>query len=376
MEAGARLEARTRWWRTDPDRLLYPLGALLAWAGVLPWLVFAFGRAELYRPLFAGIGWRAAFHPVAQVEGFLTCFAAGLLFTALPRRTGTGSPAAWQVAFAAGAPAATVVCAWFEKWWPANAAWLSLLAVLTAFAARRLRGLRLPASFVWVVWGVLLGAAGSVLAAAGIGLPPQRFWVHLLGRGLLFQGLFTGLVLGTHALLVPEMRPRPARTWAIVLHALAGALFAASFLVEQIASVQLGFALRTAVVLGVVVGPLQGLQPPAERGLRRKLARIALWMLPAGYGWVMVAPELRRAGLHLVFLGCFTALALAIPSQQAAPARARRFVLASTGGLLALALVARVLLELDPPHFHLWLGASSAAFLGATIPWAAGARRT
>jgi len=25
----------------------------------------------------------------------------------------------------------------------------------------------------------------------------------------------------------------------------------------------------------------------------------------------------------------------------------------------------------DPPHFHLWLGASAAAFLTATVPWAA-----
>ena len=62
------MEARTRWWRTDPDRLLYPLGALLAWAGVLPWLVFAFGRAELYRPLFAGMQRSFGYNLLAPVR--------------------------------------------------------------------------------------------------------------------------------------------------------------------------------------------------------------------------------------------------------------------------------------------------------------------
>src|SRR5438067_5750236 len=103
-------------WRREPYLLLFPLGALLAWAGVLPWLLFALGATPLYVPMLEAIGYRAAFHPIAQVEGFLTCFAVGFLFTFVPRRTGTAPPAAWQMILALAAPVAAVVFAWFE-WW-------------------------------------------------------------------------------------------------------------------------------------------------------------------------------------------------------------------------------------------------------------------
>ena len=54
-------------WRREPYLLVFPLGALLAWAGVLPWLLFSLGAAWLYGPMFDAIGYRAAFLPVAQV---------------------------------------------------------------------------------------------------------------------------------------------------------------------------------------------------------------------------------------------------------------------------------------------------------------------
>src|SRR5216684_2027223 len=290
-------------WRREPYLLLFPLGALLAWAGVLPWLLFSLGATELYRPMFAAIGYRAAFHPVAQVEGFLTCFAVGFLFTFIPRRTGTAPPSPWQMAVALATPVASVVCAWFERWLLAQISWIALIAVLVGFVVRRARhgSRRILPSFVWLAAGLLMGAAGAVLAGLGSALDPPRFWLHLVGRGLLLQGLFTGLVLGTFGLL-----------------------------------------------------------------------------LPAGYLWVAVAPEYRRAGLHLVFLGCFTALVLAVSTQvglshgdRPGPLRGRPWQLVASCALLVAALVARVLLEVDPPHFHLWLGASAAAFLSATVPWAA-----
>src|SRR2546423_1818614 len=210
-------------WRRDPYLLLFPLGALLAWAGVLPWLLFSLGATRLYLPMFEAIGYRAAFHPVAQVEGFLTCFAVGFLYTFIPRRTGTGPPAWWQMMVALAAPVAAVVFAWFGWWLAAQAAWLPLPAVPVGFAPR--------------------------------GLGPRR--------------------------------PRP-------------------------------------------------------RGLHRRVARWSVWMLPAGYLWVTVAPEYRRAGLHLVFLGCFTVLVLAVSTQVALshrerpePARRAPWQLVVSCGLIA-----------------------------------------
>lgn len=379
--------ASTPTWRREPYLLLFPLGALLAWAGVLPWLLFSLGATPLYRPMIEAIGYRAAFHPIAQVEGFLTCFAAGFLFTFIPRRTGTAPPASWQMAIALFAPVVSVACAWYEKWLAAQIAWLVLIAVLVGFAGRRMaRGRRRsPPSFVWVVAGLAMGASGAVLAGVGMTLDAPAFWLHLVGRGLLSQGLFTGLVLGIGGLLLPVITRgvdptagRPPRAWAYALHALLAAGFTGTFFLEHAVSVQAAYALRAAIALAVVIGSLGALQPPTLPGFHRQVARFSVWMLPAGYLWVAVAPEYRRAGLHLVFLGCFTALVLAVSTQvglshggRPAKLLGRPWQLVASCALLVAALVARVLLEVDPPHFHLWLGTSAAAFLSATVPWAA-----
>ena len=374
-------------WRREPYLVFFPLGALLAWAGVLPWLLFSLGATTLYGPLFAAIGYRAAFHPIAQVEGFLTCFAVGFLFTFIPRRTGTGPPSSWQMAVALAGPVLAVVFAWYEQWLLAQISWIALLAILVGFVVRRAgQGKKpVPPSFVWVAAGLAMGAAGAVLAGIGATLDDPTFWLHLVGRGLLLQGLFTGLVLGIGGLLLPAITRgvdptagRPPRRWAYALHALLAAGFAATFFLEHLVSVQAAYALRAAIALSVVIGSLQALQPPSLPGFHRRLALWSVWMLPAGDLWVAVAPEYRRAGLHLVFLGCFTALVLAVSTQvglshgeRPEPLRGRPWQLVASCAFLAAALVARVLLEVDPPHFHLWLGASAAAFLTATVPWAA-----
>src|SRR2546430_11968772 len=174
-------------WRREPYLLFFPLGALLAWAGVLPWLLFSLGATGLYGPMFEAIGYRAAFHPVAQVEGFLTCFAVGFLFTFIPRRTGTAPPAAWEMALALAAPVVSVLCAWFERWLPAQISWIALIAVLVGFVVPRARhGARpIPASFVWVAAGPPMGGAGAPPAGVGAAVGGPAFWLPRVGRGLL-----------------------------------------------------------------------------------------------------------------------------------------------------------------------------------------------
>ncbi len=77
--------------------MLFPLGVLLAGIGVLPWILFALGLTEAYRPIFHSVVFRSMFHPLAEIEGFLTCFAVGYVFTVMPRRTATAPPARWRL---------------------------------------------------------------------------------------------------------------------------------------------------------------------------------------------------------------------------------------------------------------------------------------
>ena len=369
--------------RVDPAKVLVGLGAILAMAGVLPWLLFSLGLRSLYEPIFRSVGFRSSFHPLAQVEGFLACFAIAFLFAYIPRRTGTRGPAGWQVFVAVAAPLLIAVFAFLDRWVLGQAVWLVLLAMAAEFSVRRMRGARLPPSFAWVPIGILMGACGAVLAGAGIVFGGRYFPFHEIGRGLLLQGMFTALVLGTFDLLIPAIAgevdevPRN-RVWEACLHAICAVAFFASFFVEQGVSNQIGFAIRALVTLVVVSVPLQSAPLPVRPAMSDRMLRVCIWMLPVGYSWVAIAPPYRRAGLHVVYLGCFTALVLAVAahlafSRRAVPERqrARPWQLALGGGLLAVALTARTLLELDPPNFHLWLGMAAASVLTATVPWAA-----
>src|ERR1041385_4903412 len=67
----------------DPYRLFFPLGILLGLAGVAIWPLNYFGVITGY--------WGMS-HAFTQADGFLFCFIAGFLLTALPRFTNTDVP--------------------------------------------------------------------------------------------------------------------------------------------------------------------------------------------------------------------------------------------------------------------------------------------
>lgn len=365
--------------RRDPYRAFFPLGILLAWAGVLHWLLLATGVIGEYRSIF---------HAFAQIEGFMTCFATGFLFTLIPRRTGTAPPAAWQLAVAMVAPVAIVIAAWFELWALSQVPWLVLMAVLIQFAVSRFRapsaGLQVPDSFVWVVMALLMGIGGSIVAGVGAALGEEMFWVHDLGRAVILQGMFTGFVLGVGGMLLPVITRGTPPLGAIrpssrakLLHLLAASAFIATFFVETLVSVRLGFALRAAIVLAVLLAAAEIWRLPTVPGLHRRFIWLAAWMLPLGDACVALFPQYPKAGLHVVFIGCFALLALCISihvmlSHGGAPELLNRWPwpVALMGALLLTALLLRALVNLDPPHTYRWLGGAAAAFLLATLVWA------
>ena len=366
-------------WRREPYRVLFPLGVLLAWTGVLHWLLLATGVIGEYRSIF---------HAFAQIEGFMTCFATGFLFTLIPRRTGTAPPAGWQLAVAVAAPVAVTALAWFEKWALSQVPWLLLLAMLIQFAISRFRapgaGLRVPNSFVWVVLALLMGVGGSILAGVGAALGEEMFWLHEAGRAIVLQGMFSALVLGIGGMLLPVItRGVPPLTGAAgsgrakVLHLCAGLAFVATFFVEVLVSARLGFSLRAAIVLATLLASAELWRLPTVPGLHRRLIWLAAWCLPLGYACVAAFPAYPKAGLHVVFIGCFALLALSISvhvalSHGGAPRllEGRPWPIALLGTLLAAALAFRVLVNLDAAHPYRWLGAAAASFLAATLVWA------
>lgn len=303
---------------------------------MLPWLFFSLGIRRAYEPFYGALAYRSFFHPLAELEGFLSCFAVGLLFTLL-----APAPRAWQWLLALAAPVASALLGAFGRWQAGVAAELLLLLVALEFAVRRVR---LTAGALWIGYGLAMGAAGALLARSDAS--------YELGRDLVMQGLFSGIAIGVARMLRSDGRER---LW---VHALFGTAFAASFFLR---AQHLGFALRGLACIGAALP----LRPSFEFGpanVRRGLAHLALWILPLGNAWIAIALPVRRAGLHAIFLGSFAALLLAAFTA----ARGARLLLAGTAALFALAMLARAMVELDPTSFHLWMGVSSASFLCAS----------
>src|SRR2546421_714969 len=227
--------------RREPYRLLFPLAALLAWAGVLPWLFFAFRLRPVYESVNGMLAYRSFLHPLAELDGFLGCFAAGVVLTAL-----RPPPAGWQILVAAIAPLISATCAALGHWQLGQMASLALLAVMLEFALRRLTRPLSP-GLLWIAFGFLMGAGGAAIAELAAKHGSEWFWVHEMGRDLVMQGLFTGLAVAAGRVMRRGDRTSP------VLHVIAGAVFVASFWVGRRFGAHLGFAIRAAVTVWLAV---------------------------------------------------------------------------------------------------------------------------
>ncbi|MEE8384411.1 MAG: NnrS family protein [Dehalococcoidia bacterium] len=368
-------------WRREPYRVLFPLGLLLTWAGVLHWFLHGLGLLHDYRPVF---------HSIAQIQGFMMCFAVGFLFTAIPRRTGTGPPAPWQMAVALLAPVGCTVAAWFQAWAWSQACWAAMMLVLIGFAVRRFRSAeasrRPPNSFLWIPLSFLMGLAGAALIALFGVLGPDYFTLHDLGRLLLLQGMFVGLVVGVGGLVFPlitrgqgppDGTAGPADRRARAGHVAAALVLAASFWVEVYQSLRGGLALRALLVLILLLVSAQLWRPPRVPGWHRWLVWLSAWMIPAGYVLAALFPGAKKAGLHVVFIGGFALMAFSVGLHVTLAhgghkrlLRGRPWQVPVFGGLLLLAMVFRALVDFDGRRFFPWLAASSGAFLLASVCWA------
>ncbi len=367
-------------WRHQPYRIFFPLGALLAWAGVLHWLLHAAGWIEDYQSVV---------HAIVQIQGFMMSFAVGFLLTAIPRRTGTAPPSPLMMLTGLTMPVATTVAAWMQRWMISQIFWLILVAALVAFAVRRFRSRgaarRPPHSFVWIPLSFLIGVIGSVLIAAPTMAGASRFWLHDLGRVVLLQGMFLGLVVGVGGLAIPlitrgEAPPDaghgPADRAARAANVAAAVLLVATFWIEIRVSQPAGHLLRAALTLALLVGVARIHRAPTVPGSHRKLVWIAAWAIPIGYLVAGVFPLLATAGLHVVFIGGFALMAFAVSLHVTLAHGGRQDLVhggtwqpPALGALLLIAMILRVITDLDRARFFVWIGAASAAFLLATLVW-------
>jgi uncharacterized protein involved in response to NO len=368
-------------WRREPYRILFPLGAALAVVAVLPFALRGVGGGSL-----------ALFHSVAQIQGFLTCFVVGFLFTFVPRRTGTAPPAAWELGAATALPVSAVASAWANAAVLPHVLWLALVAVVLAFTVRRLRSApargRVPAVFAWVPLSLLAGGAGAALTAWAPylgGTAGAHGWA--IGRGLLTQALVAGLVLGVGGFLVPQLTrgeapPEVADAGSVRraawLHVAGAAVFLASFPLEVLVDVRAGVGLRALVATAVLLFVARLHRPPTLPGLHRRLVWLGAWLVPIGFWMGALVPRLRGAALHVLFVGGFAQLTLAVATHVVLShgGRPERLVesprsLRAMAALLATAFGARIAAGIDLARVAAWLAVAGVAFTAALAAWAA-----
>ncbi len=333
--------------------------------------------------------YRPVFHSMAQIQGFLTCFALGFLFTAIPRITETAPPGPAAIGACGAAAVGTTVSAWFQLWALSQVFWIVLVAVFLSFLFRR-RPIRrtekkVPRNLLWVPIAFLLGLAGSFLTGVFAILGPNAYRLHELGKLLVLQGMFVSLVLGVGGFVIPMItsgkKASEGESWVPVhlinpFHLGAAALLVASFFLEVFVSLRAGLVVRALVTLTVLSASAGLWKRPKVSGLHRWLVWLSAWMIPVGYLMAALYPEQKFAGLHMVFIGGFALLALSIGihvslahggAQQ--PVKGRPWHVSVIGVLILLSLVFRLLVDIDRSHYFIWLGAASAAFLMATIFW-------
>lgn len=342
---------------------------MVAVVGVGQWLLFSLGLDPTFRSIF---------HSMAQVQGFLGCFAAGFLLTFIPRRTMTGPAQLWQVVVCAMCPVMLCVFAWREQWALAQVWWLIEMGVLLQFvigrAAAMRRPLTTPASLVWVPLGLGFGLIGAVLTA----MPS----LHALGKGLLLEGLMASLVMGIGAMLVPVVTraepPKPLTRDALILHGALAVAFAASFVIqaEPMASMRVGYGLRLVVASAVLVRGARLWVWPTEPGLNRRLVWFAAWCLPVGYLLLTLWPMQRSAGLHVIFIGGFSLLSMTIGHHvMAAHGGHQAWLQGWAKATIAMAagtwvaMIARVMMQLDSANYLKWMTLAAVAFIASAGAW-------
>jgi uncharacterized protein involved in response to NO len=350
--------------RREPFRLFFPVGILLAWVGIGHWVLYTTGVTSTYS---------CQLHGLVQMQGFMMAFAVGFLWTAIPRRTGTSPASRAEISAALAALVATTGFALAERWMLSELAYAALLVLLLVFALRRFladgAARRPPAAFVLIPLGLLHGLAGSALIAVST-LPSGPAWMMGLGRLLVQQGVFLCFALGVGALILPLMNgtPPPADLSFrdAAAYACAGALIFASLVLEHAGSVRGGPLLRAAVVavgLGLGAGAWRR---PARPGLHRRLVWLAAWLMPLGLAASGLWPDYRVPALHVLFIGGFSLLALAIATHVAlshlgldALASGNPPAVVVLGACFLLAMLARVAADASHTYF-------------AHVGWAAG----
>ena len=303
---------------SDPYRIFFPLGIALGAAGVSIWPLYYYGLTE---------GYSGRAHAFVQTDGFLYAFIAGFLLTAIPRFTGTEPPSLITQYVLAAIVVISSAAFELQFFTIGQTGFLIAQFALIAMAVRRFmhRHQDPPETFTLVGLGLICGALGAVINAgmAWNLIAPTR---DLLGKRLLTEGMVLLLVLGIGGFLgprllgfaqLPQFTPLGAQlpgqiAQRALIYKTSGLAIVLSLIAEYGFGMNMMAFVRAAVVSFVILYTVQPWRLPAVRTTLAWCVWLAHWFVILAVWLVAALPRYRIDFLHVLFIGGFTLLILAI----------------------------------------------------------------
>ncbi len=335
------LSNRIQWMeslQSEPYRLLFPMGIMLALLGIGVWIPFYFWPTSFPYP---GQG-----HSVIQIQGFLLCFILGFLTTMLPKVLGVRPLRLLQFLIFPIGLILLSVCAWF-RFQPAQIAvqgiHLVLIGNFLAFILRRWpqRKSSPPSSFVFIPMAIFADILGTAFKLWLLTHTTES-WMIKAAALLQFQAFPLLLILGIGGFLLPKLfgnavvDPQTLRNQPrspIFIPLTMGGFFLFSFALEAYSSIgkntqllQLGFLLRTVVWLWFTLVQLRLFSIPGKLPAYLAAVRISLMSMGLGMAMPIFLPAYLIAWEHIIFISGFLWLTLSVAAR----------VLSAHGGRLEL----------------------------------------
>ncbi len=365
-------------WQTEPFRIFFPLGVLIAWVGLSQWVFFPFGWPKSYA---------CDLHGFIQLQAFTMAFALGFLFTALPRRTQSPPPSRAELAVSSGLLVSITLFGFFAQRAAMMLGYVALFGLLARFALTRFWGERArrrpPAAFALVPIAALQGLIGPLLVIAGPRLNVAP-WMYPLGRLFIEQGVFLCLIVGIGGLLLPliggwpppaDLGSSPRETRRALAYAAAGLAIVASEIAEALGAFRAGPIVRGVVVAAALAWGGGAWRMPKKAGLHRRWIWLAVWLTPLGVVLSGLLPGLRVASLHVLFIGGYSLLCLGVathvayahlPGLESLMLTSHRAV-KWTGGLVIVALLGRTAADVSHTYYQHLSSAAAAWIVGSAV---------
>lgn len=381
------LERTVRQMVREPYRFFFPLGMLMALAGVFHWPLYFFGITQAPS---------AYFHSSLQTQAYLMCFVVGFLMTAMPRFSGSFPAARGEMAFMAALVLANAVFLMFGFWTWAQLCFLGILVSLLRFAVKRIGGKKSPGvspplEMVWVPFAILHGIVGSVLMLVNAIWKLPAPW-YQAAKLLNEQGFILCIVIGVGGFLAPRLMgtfrvltvpgkmpdaPETIRLKRRVLkaHLTAGLLFFLSFGLG-VYFPRMSYALRALIITLEYAWTCSWLRFPRTTDLYVRLLWVSLCLVVTGSWGAAVFFQYRTAMLHILFIGGFSLMIFAVAtmvtlSHGGDPDRLRRplpVLWAAAAGVFG-SLGFRLAAGFFPEQYFLLLTAAGVLWSAAGLYW-------